>query len=98
MTHQPHGNLKLEIEELVLDGFSHLDPDAFSQALHRELQRLVDERGLRGGPNAAEITIPDATVEIASSPAPDVDTAATTVARQLYHTVHSPHSTNGHQP
>jgi hypothetical protein len=38
--------VKVEIGELVLDGFGPLDSDRISQAFQRELMRLVSERGV----------------------------------------------------
>ncbi len=39
-------NLELNIEELVLDGFSGMDKDRIARALHLELERLFAEEGV----------------------------------------------------
>ncbi len=39
-------SVRVEIGELVLDGFGHLDHDRLSAAFQRELTRLVTERGV----------------------------------------------------
>jgi hypothetical protein len=52
-------NLELEIEELVLDGFSGVDKDRISHALQMELERLFAEEGvpasIQSGGNAARL-------------------------------------------
>lgn len=39
-------NLDLEIEELVLHGFSGMDRDRIARALQMELERLITEEGV----------------------------------------------------
>jgi hypothetical protein len=52
-------NLELNIEELVLDGFSGIDKDRLSRALHTELERLFTEEGvpasIQAGGNVARL-------------------------------------------
>ncbi|MBD0671682.1 hypothetical protein [Streptomyces sp. CBMA156] len=40
------GRIEVEIGELVLDGFAHLDHDRLAAAFRRELTRLVEARGV----------------------------------------------------
>ncbi|MFB7307451.1 hypothetical protein [Streptomyces sp. NPDC056192] len=40
------GTIRVDIGELVLDGFERLDPDRVSAAFEAELSRLVRERGV----------------------------------------------------
>ncbi|MFI0237714.1 hypothetical protein [Streptomyces sp. NPDC016845] len=40
------GRIDVEIGELVLDGFGHVDRDRMAEAFRRELSRLVREHGL----------------------------------------------------
>jgi len=52
-------NLELNIEELVLDGFSGMDKDRIARALHIELERLFAEEGvpvsIQAGGNVARL-------------------------------------------
>lgn len=39
-------DVRIEVGELVLDGFEHIDPDRVTAAFQAELTRLVRERGV----------------------------------------------------
>ena len=77
-------NLELEIEELMLDGFSAADRDRIAQAVHVELERLFAENGVpasfEAGGNVA--TIDGGSFEAAPDSSPE--SVGAQVARALY--------------
>ncbi|WP_394437041.1 hypothetical protein [Streptomyces sp. SGAir0957] len=46
LTNARAGRIDVEIGELVLDGFAHIDRDRMAEAFRRELARLVREHGV----------------------------------------------------
>ncbi len=79
--HDGPDRITVEVGELVLDGFAHLDRDRVAAAFDRELTRLLYERGMPAGADLSLDVVGDLP---ALSPGPSSRQLGEVLARRVH--------------